>query len=149
MGMTEKAPRTLSQSLLDEAVALARRVQAQAEQAERLRGFADRIDEQTARDQHLLEELEQALGRSVQLSIDDLDDRLRGKRLRQVAIKVLEEQLGRGQEIHYRDWFRLLVDNGYRVAGRDPIATFLAQISRADAVEGIGHRTGRYQLRVA
>ena len=146
--MPDPAP-GLDQSLMAEALALARRVEAQVDQAERLRNFADRIEEQTGRDQHLLEELEGALGQAVQMSIDDLDGRLRGQRLQEIAIRVLEEHLGRGSEIHYRQWFALLRDNGYRVAGRDPLATFLSQISRAEAVESAGNRSGRYRLRAA
>ncbi|HWO15330.1 MAG TPA: hypothetical protein VNM89_01290 [Solirubrobacterales bacterium] len=144
-----ETPTTLDQALLGEAVALARRIEAQAEQAERLRALADRIDEQTQRDRGLLEQLEGALGRSVQLSIDDLDGRLRGQRLQDIAIKILEDQIGRGQEIHYRAWYQLLQNQGYRVGGKDPLGTFLAQINRADAVESTGRRTGRYRLKVA
>jgi len=97
----------------------------------------------------LLEQLESALGRSVQLSIDELDGRLRGHRLLEVAVKVLEEKLGRGQAIHYKEWFQLLQTHGYRVGGKDPLATFLAQINRADSVESLGRRTGRYRLKAA
>lgn len=147
--MPEKPPRTLDQALLDEAVALARRIEAQAEQAERLRLLADRIDDQTQRERRLLEQLEGALGRSVQLSIDDIDGRLKGQRLLDVAIKLLDEQVGRGQEVHYRDWFQLLQNHGYRVGGKDPLGTFLAQINRAEAVEKVGKRSGRYRLRAA
>lgn len=147
--MSEKRPKTLDQALLSEAVALARRVKAQAEQAERLRLLADRIDDQTQRERSLLEQLEGALGRSVQLSIDDIDGRLKGQRLLDVAIKLLDEQVGRGQEVHYRDWFQLLQNHGYRVGGKDPLGTFLAQINRAEAVEKVGKRTGRYRLRAA
>jgi hypothetical protein len=147
--MSEKSPKTLDDALLGEAVALTRRIEAQAEQAERLRSLADRIDEQTQRDRALLEQLESALGRSVQMSIDDLDGRLRGQRLLDVAVTLLEEKLGKGQDIHYRDWFHLLQSHGYRVGGKDPLGTFLAQINRAEAVESVGKRTGRYRLRVA
>jgi hypothetical protein len=143
------SPATLDQALLGEAVALKRRIEAQAEQAERLRLLADRIDDQTQRERALLEQLESALGRSVQLSINDLDGRLRGQRLLDVAITLLEEQMGRGQEIHYREWFQLLQNHGYRVGGKDPVATFLAQINRAEAVESLGNRSGRYRLRAA
>lgn len=149
-GLTPKeSPKTLDQALLSEAVALARRIEAQAEQAERLRLLADRIDDQTQRERSLLEQLEGALGRSVQLSIDDLDGRLRGQRLLDVAIELLEDQMGRGQEIHYRDWFQLLLDHGYRVGGKDPLGTFLAQINRADVIESAGKRSGRYRLKAA
>lgn len=147
--MPQDRPETLDQALLGEAVALKRRIEAQVEQAERLRLLADRIDEQTQRDRALLQQLESALGRSIQLSIDDLDGRLRGQRLLDVAITLLEEQMGRGQEIHYRDWFQLLQSHGYRVGGKDPLGTFLAQINRAETVESVGKRTGRYRLRAA
>ncbi|HEV7771363.1 MAG TPA: hypothetical protein VGO66_12005 [Solirubrobacterales bacterium] len=147
--MPQDRPETLDQALLGEAVALKRRIEAQGAQAERLRLLADRIDEQTQRDRALLQQLESALGRSIQLSIDDLDGRLRGQRLLDVAITLLEEQMGRGQEIHYRDWFQLLQSHGYRVGGKDPLGTFLAQINRADIVESVGKRTGRYRLRAA
>lgn len=143
----EESPKNLDEALLSEAIALARRIEAQVEQAERLRHLADRIDDQTYRDRRLLEQLEGALGRSVQLSIDDLDGRLRGQRLLDVAIQLLEEQIGRGQEIHYRDWFQLLQNHGYRVGGKDPLGTFLAQINRAEAVESVGKRSGRYRLK--
>lgn len=147
--MAEESPETLDQALLSEALALTRRIEAQVEQAERLRLLADRIDDQTQRERALLEQLESALGRSVQLSINDLDGRLRGQRLLEVAIALLEEKMGRGQEIHYRDWFQLLQNHGYRVGGKDPVATFLAQINRAEAVESLGNRSGRYRLRAA
>jgi hypothetical protein len=149
LASVEGSARTLDQALLSEAVALARRIEAQAEQAERLRHLADRIDDQTQRERSLLEQLEGALGRSVQLSIDDLDGRLRGQRLLDVAVRLLEDQVGRGQEIHYRDWFQLLQNHGYRVGGKDPLGTFLAQINRAEAVESVGKRSGRYRLKAA
>jgi hypothetical protein len=97
----------------------------------------------------LLEQLEGLLGRAVQLSIDDLDGRLRGQRLLEVAVQLLDQQPGRREPIHYKDWFQILVDNGYRVGGKDPVATFLAQINRSDRVESLGNRSGRYRLRVA
>jgi hypothetical protein len=147
--VTAPPTETLDSVLLSEAVALTRRIEAQAEQAERFRLLADRIDEQTQRERALLEQLEGALGRAVQLSIDDLDGRLRGQRLLDVAIELLDQQLGRGKEIHYRDWFQLLQAHGYKVGGKDPLGTFLAQINRAEAVESVGRRTGRYRLKAA
>jgi hypothetical protein len=147
--VAKETPETLDQALLSEALALTRRIEAQVDQAERLRLLADRIDDQTQRERALLEQLESALGRSAQLSINDLDGRLRGQRLLDVAIRLLEEQMGRGQAIHYREWFQLLQNHGYKVGGKDPVATFLAQINRAEAVESLGNRSGRYRLRAA
>lgn len=147
--MSELQQGNLNQVLLNEATVLARRIEAQTEQAERLRVFADRIDDQTARDRSLLAQLESALGRAVQLSIDDLDGRLRGQRLLDVAVTLLEEEIGRGIPIHYRDWFQILIDHGHKVGGKDPVATFLAQLNRSQVVESLGGRSGRYQLKVA
>ncbi|MGD9734948.1 MAG: hypothetical protein AB7V58_04970 [Solirubrobacterales bacterium] len=144
-----KRSETLDNVLLSEAVALTRRIEAQAEQAERFRLLADRIDEQNQRERALLEQLEGALGRAVQLSIDDLDGRLRGQRLLDVAIELLDQQVGRGKAIHYRDWFQLLKEHGYRVGGKDPLGTFLAQIARAEGIESVGRRSGRYRLKAA
>jgi hypothetical protein len=139
----------LKEGLLEEAKALAQRIRAQAEQAERLRLLADRIDARTAEDQLALEELQGVLGVAAQLNIDDLDERLGGRRLERVAIRVLERHAGPGAEIHYREWFNLLAAEGHRVAGRKPIGTFLAQLNRSERITRIGSRTGRYRLRVA
>jgi hypothetical protein len=62
---------------------------------------------------------------------------------------VLRRLSSAGDPIHYRIWFQELVDSGYRVLGRDPLATFLTQVSRIDRVEKIGRRSGLYRLRVA
>jgi hypothetical protein len=94
----------------------------------------------------LLRELAALLGKDPQLRLEDLDARLRGRRLCEVAVEVLRRQVGPGQPIHYKQWYALLTATGYGVAGRDPIATFLAQVHRATDVERVGHRTGRYKL---
>ncbi len=54
---------------------------------------------------------------------------------------MLKKHLHPGEEVHYRAWFELLRDEDVVVAGKDPLATFLAQISRSDAVESFleGH----------
>ncbi len=118
----------------------------QRERADRLRMLADQLDENARRDEHLLRELAAVLGKDPQLRIEDLDERLRGQRLREVAIEILGREVGPGQAIHYRQWYGLLTAAGHRVAGRDPVATFLVQIQRADGVERVGQRSGRYQL---
>jgi hypothetical protein len=66
--------------------------------------------------------------------------------LEQVAIDVLEAELGAGAEVHYREWFELLRSRGHLVAGKEPLNTFLSQINRSDAVERVGRRTGIYRL---
>jgi hypothetical protein len=51
--------------------------------------------------------------------------------------------------VHYREWYDLLVRDGHRIAGKDPVATFLAELSRAPEVEKVGRRTGLYKLAAA
>jgi hypothetical protein len=126
--------------------ALVAQVVEQRERADRLRLLADQVDENAVRDEHLLGELASLLGKDPQLRLEDLDARLRGQRLREVAVEVLRREVGPGHPIHYKQWYGLLTAAGYRVAGRDPVATFLAQVHRAGEVERIGNRTGRYQL---
>lgn len=138
---------TIRESLLEEAAALTARIRAQAQQAARLRELAERIEQQTSADRHALEELEGVLGEAAQLGIDDLDRRLGGQRLERVAVRLLRERSGELAEIHYREWFDLLREQGFEVAGKNPLATFLAQLNRSRAIERVGHRTGRYRLR--
>jgi hypothetical protein len=52
-------------------------------------------------------------------------------------------------EVHYREWFALLLETGLRVAGKDPLGSFLTQVSRAPAVERVRPRSGLYRLRSA
>lgn len=136
----------LASSLHGEFELLAQRVAQQREQADRLRALADQVDERTVRDEHLLEEMAAALGLSAQLRIDDLSPRLRGRRLQEVAIEVLRSRHGFDQDIHYREWYELVTAEGHKVGGKDPLATFLAQIHRAPGIEPIGKRSGRYRL---
>jgi hypothetical protein len=82
-------------------------------------------------------------------TIEQLDRELGGKRLQEIAIAVLEREIQPGQAVHYRDWYALLCAAGYRARGKDPLASFLAQINRAEQVEPIGERSGRYRLRAA
>ena len=81
-------------SLEDEYRALAAQVREQRERADRLRALADRLEDNAARDEHLLRELAAVLGRDPQLRLEDLDERLRGQRLREVAIEVLRREVG-------------------------------------------------------
>jgi hypothetical protein len=147
--MTNPQPKSLNGALADEALAIEERIRAQADQAERLRNLAERIEKKTDEDRHALEELKGVLGESSQLGIADFDQRLGGQRLEGVAIRLLKSQPGPLADIHYRDWFKLLNDAGFRVSGQNPLGTFLAQLNRSDAIERVGHRTGRYRLRAA
>src|SRR5690349_2283959 len=129
-----------------EYAALCARIRDQRAQADRLRELADHIEEQTARDEGLLRDMEEILGLAPQMRLEALDRRLRGRRLREIAVAVLESQPDSGREIHYRDWYALLEAAGYQVAGRDPLATFLAAVRRCDRVQAVGSRSGRYHL---
>jgi hypothetical protein len=68
---------------------------------------------------------------------------LRGPEIREVAVRVLVES---GEEaLHYRDWFALLLDRGLAIAGKDPLAVFLTQLSRSPAVRRAA-AAGTYEL---
>ena len=122
------------------------RVEGLRAQAERLRGVADAAEGDLAAGLRLVGQLDEILGLAPQMSMSEVDGALRGQRLRQVAIQVLKRQRGEGATVHYREWYELLVANGHRVAGKDPVATFLTQLSRAAEVESVGRRTGMYRL---
>jgi hypothetical protein len=65
---------------------------------------------------------------------------LRGPAIREAAVRAL---VADGREaLHYREWFELL---GHEVAGKDPLAVFLTQLSRSPVVRK-GARPGVYEL---
>jgi hypothetical protein len=72
---------------------------------------------------------------------------VRGQKLRELAVEILRKKKGRSAVIHYRDWYALVVEAGIRVGGKDPVAAFLTQVSRADGVESVRPRSGLYRLR--
>jgi prefoldin subunit 5 len=59
---------------------------------------------------------------------------LRGPAIRVAAVKALLAHPQRPQALHYRRWFDLLEKAGYNVAGKDPLAVFLTQLSRSPLV---------------
>lgn len=136
----------VAQAVLAEYRLVRARTVEQRAQVDRLRALVERLEDQVARDERLLTELESACGLADQLRIDELDPILRGERLREVALQILTEEIPPGDEIHYRDWFALVQRAGHRIGGRDPLATFLAQVNRADGVIAVGRRSGRYKL---
>jgi chromosome segregation ATPase len=69
---------------------------------------------------------------------------LRGPAIRETAVHVLTAT-GGVEAIHYREWFKLLGAAGYSVAGKDPLAVFLTQISRSPVVRK-GTQAGVYEL---
>jgi hypothetical protein len=61
-------------------------------------------------------------------------------------VEVLASGRGPGFPIHYRDWYDLLVRAGHRVQGRDPLATFLAQVARSPVIRSAAPNRGVYIL---
>ena len=59
---------------------------------------------------------------------------LRGPAIREAAVRVLLAQPESIEALHYRQWYDLLVGAGFRVAGKDPLAVFLTQLSRSPLV---------------
>ena len=133
-------------ALLAQRRRLSSRIEEHLEEREALMVIIAGINDQLARDEHMLVEVESLLGLDTQLRLEQSDLRLRGRRFEEVATQVLAEEIGKGAEVHYRDWFALLRERGYLIGGKEPINTFLAQIGRSRAVESVGRRTGRYRL---
>lgn len=73
---------------------------------------------------------------------------LRGPAIRAAAIRVALALPHRPEALHYRDWFRLLLDAGHTVAGKDPLAVFLTQLSRSPLIRR-GTQSGVYELDLA
>jgi len=144
---------SLSESLRQAAEAeralVADRVAELREQARRMHELAGAVDEDLAANLRLLGQLDEMLGVAPQMSMAEADEELRGQRLRDVAIQILKRHKGEAVAVHYREWYELVVHEGHRIAGKDPIATFLTQVSRADEVESVGRRSGLYRLRAA
>jgi hypothetical protein len=59
---------------------------------------------------------------------------IRGPEVRKAAVRVLLDQPDRPEALHYRQWHELVVRAGYRVAGKDPVAVFLTQLSRSPVI---------------
>ena len=116
------------------------------DQLDRQQAALARLEREAAQYDALISELEQLLGRSSQLDLPLEFPELRGRRIHEVAVGLLRDERGEGATVRYTEWFELLVSAGYRVVAKDPLATFLTQISRAPGVERVGRRTGLYRL---
>lgn len=108
------------------------------------RQLLDQLEVELAAQTRLLREVDELMDLRPQLRLERLDRQLRGQRLQEVAVEVLRRRRG-GQPTHYREWFAFLRAEGFEVAGRDPLATFLTQVSRAEGVERVGARSGLYR----
>jgi hypothetical protein len=69
---------------------------------------------------------------------------VRGRQLRIVAAQLLW-RTSQTNEVHYREWFERLLQEGYAVGGRDPVASFLTNIRDSPAVAR-GAQPGFYRL---
>lgn len=144
---------SLSQPLREAAEAerllVVQRIAELREQARRMHALAAAADEDLAASERLLNQLDEMLDVAPQMSMTAADEALRGHRLRDVAIQILKRRRGDAVAVHYREWYELVVHEGHRIAGKNPVATFLTQVSRADEVESVGRRSGLYRLRTA
>ncbi len=136
----------LRETLQMEYQRLSNRIEDQRTQIDHLQHLIDGLREGCAQDERLLDDLGAVLGLAAQLQIEAIHPRLRGHRLQEVAVDVLRRRRGDVEEIHYREWFALLREEGHQVGGKDPLATFLTQVNRAPAVTAVGRRSGRYRL---
>ena len=139
----------LREAATAERALVAERVDELREQARRMRDLADAVETDLMASSRLLHQLDEMLGVAPQLSMTASEQTLRGQRLRDVAIQVLKRHKGEATAVHYREWYELVVHDGHRIAGKDPVATFLTQVSRAPEIEPVGRRSGLYRLRVA
>jgi hypothetical protein len=137
---------------------LVRAVAAEREELERHRARltrqADELRGALARIEHGLAEIDERRGLLDRLAPEPAppevqDERaddghaLRGPDIREVAVALLADN-GR-EAMHYRQWYELLERAGHTIAGKDPLAVFLTQLSRSPAVRR-GNRAGVYEL---
>ena len=115
-------------------------------QSERLHELVEKVDADVEETARLLRRMDEMLGLAPQLSLEAHRE-LRGQKLQEIAIELLRQKRGAGVEVHYREWFGLIVEAGMHVAGKDPLNTFLTQIARAEGVESVRPRSGLYRLR--
>jgi predicted transcriptional regulator len=128
---------------------LAKRLLEAQETVEHFETLVKEAIEQVASLADRIRAIEEVAGLAPQMAICNISEELRGERLREVAVDVLRRLAASGDPIHYRAWFEELVESGFRVRGRDPLATFLTQVRRIDQVESVGRRSGLYRLRAA
>lgn len=128
---------------------LATRLAEAQERVEHFESLAAEAREEARSLAESIRAIEEVAGLAPQLAMCEINEELRGERLREVALEVLQRLSASGDPVHYRIWFEALVQAGFRVSGRDPLATFLTQITRIENVESVGRRSGLYRLRVA
>jgi hypothetical protein len=127
---------------------VAARLDALRDQSLRMHELVDQVDSDAAETARLLRQMDEMLGLAPQLSLETHGE-LRGQKLQEIAVDLLRQKKGTGVEVHYKDWYDLLLGAGLVVGGKDPLATFLTQIGRARNVESVRPRSGLYRLRSA
>lgn len=127
---------------------VATRLEALREQSRRLHEVVDQLDADVEKTTRLLRQMDEMIGLAPQLALD-VHGELRGQKLQEIAVELLRQKKGAGVAIHYREWFELLIGAGGRVGGKDPVGSFLTQVSRAPAIESVRPRSGLYRLRAA
>ena len=70
---------------------------------------------------------------------------LRGRGIRETAVRLLASSEKADDVIHHSDWYAMFVDAGFAASGRDPANSFLVQIGRSPLVSR-GDRPGTYYL---
>lgn len=149
LGRSSQTSNELELALNEQYDELCRRLVEHRERAELLKRLADQAASQADADERLLSELAGTLGVACQLRIEQLDRRLRGQRLQEIAVDILASHLKPGEKVHYRQWFAWVEEKGFKVGGKDPLATFLGQVSRSPRVASAGRRSGLYLLKEA
>jgi hypothetical protein len=69
---------------------------------------------------------------------------LRGPAIRETAVQLLVDE-DDAEALHYREWYERVRAAGYAVAGKDPLAVFLTQLSRSPALRK-STQAGVYEL---
>ena len=132
--------------LRSEHATLTARLRALGRRLELHRGIVHELEVELAVLQRLLREIDELSDRRPQLRIERLDKQLKGRRIQEVAIELLRRRIEPEEVVHYRDWFGMLTAEGFEIAGRDPLNTFLTSVGRADGVVRLGKRSGLYRL---
>lgn len=126
------------------------RTEARLEQRrQRLAREIDQIDQQLSRVQEQRKRLHELglnpEGLGAGSALTSARPRLRGAEIRERAARAVFIAHGVDTELHYRRWFELLLEEGVEVAGKDPLATFLTNLSRSPAVRR-GEAPGTYAI---
>lgn len=126
---------------------LEKRVEALKREAEWLQALIDEVEVELRQSSSALQQADEILGIAPEIPIEFLDREVRGRRLQEVAIRVLRSARREDEPIHYKEWFKLVSDRGVRISGKDPAANFLTQIAASPDIESVKPRSGLFRLR--